>query len=99
MMDITLAPDGLRAQRELIEKLEADDFGWDLMVGDAFVRGMRDIGYKSTAFAVAELVDNAIQASASQVDIVFGFDKGAKPTKLAVVDNGHGMEPKMVRAS
>src|SRR4051812_16720208 len=97
-MDITSAPDSLRAQRDLIEKLEADKFGWDLMIGDAFVRGMRDIGYKSTAFAVAELVDNSIQAGASNIDIVFGFDKGAKPTKLAVVDNGHGMKPSMVRA-
>ena len=60
---------------------------------------MRDIGYKSTSFAIAELVDNAIQASASQVDIVFGFETGSKPTKLAVIDNGHGMEPKMLRAS
>lgn len=98
-MDISSAPEGLKAQHDLIEKLEQAQFGWDLMVGDAFVRGMRDIGYKSTAFALAELIDNAIQASASHIDIVFGFDKGAKPTKLAVVDDGHGMEPKMVRAS
>jgi hypothetical protein len=27
-----------------------------------FVRAIRDSGYKSTAFAVAELVDNSIQA-------------------------------------
>jgi hypothetical protein len=98
-MDTTTLPEGLRAQHELIEKLEADEFGWDLMVGDAFVRGMRDIGYKSTAFALAELGDNSIQAGATWLDIVFGFDKGAKPTKIAIVDNGHGMEPKMVRAS
>lgn len=98
-MEITSIPEGLRAQREYIEKLEADEFDWDILVGDAFVRGMRDIGYKSTAYAVADLVDNSIQASATRVDVVFGFDGGAKPTKIAVVDNGHGMEPKMVRAS
>jgi hypothetical protein len=60
---------------------------------------MRDIGYKSTSFALAELIDNSIQATASKIDIVFGFDDGAKPTTIAVVDNGHGMEPKMIRAS
>jgi Histidine kinase-, DNA gyrase B-, and HSP90-like ATPase len=93
-------PEGLREQRELIERLEDEDFGWDLMIGDAFVRGMRDIGYKGTAFALAELVDNAIQASATHIDILFGFDGGkTKPKKIAVVDNGHGMDPKMVRAS
>jgi hypothetical protein len=98
-MATTAIPDGRKAQRRLIDKLEAESFGWDLMVGDAFVRGMRDIGYKSTSFALAELIDNAMQASATQIDIVFGFDAGATPTKIAVVDNGYGMEPKMVRAS
>jgi hypothetical protein len=98
-MQVTTAPEGLKAQRVLLDKLERDKFGWDLMVGDAFVRGMRDIGYKSTSFALAELIDNAVQAAASKVDIVFGFDGGAKPTKLAVIDNGHGMESQMVRAS
>lgn len=73
-MTTTSIPDGLQAQRRLIDKLEAENFGWDLMVGDAFVRGMRDIGYKSTSFALAELIDNAMQAAASRIDLVFGFD-------------------------
>jgi hypothetical protein len=89
--------DGLMAQDDLIAALEQT--GWELMIGGAFVRGMRDIGYKSTAFALAELGDNSIQAGARNIDIVFGFDQGAKPTKLAIVDDGHGMKPKMVRAS
>jgi hypothetical protein len=96
-MDIRSAPDSLEAQDRLVEQVELS--GWGLMIGDAFVRGMRDIGYKSTAFAVAELVDNSIQAGASNIDIVFGFDSGAKPTKMAIVDDGHGMKPNMVRAS
>lgn len=92
-------PKGLQEQRDYIAKLESDEFGWDLMVGDAFVRGMRDIGYKSTAFALAELIDNSIQAGAAKIDVVFGFEDGAKPTQMAIIDDGHGMEPKMVRAS
>lgn len=98
-MDITNATEGLRVQREYIKKLEEDNFTWDILVGDAFVRGMRDIGYKSTAFAMAELIDNSIQAAATQIDIVFGFDSGAMPTQIAVIDDGYGMEPTMVRAS
>jgi hypothetical protein len=94
-----VAMEGLAAARRLIEKLERDNFSWDIIVGDAFVRGMRDIGYKSTSYAVAELVDNAIQASAKRIDIIFGFDVGAKPSRLAIVDDGYGMEPKMVRAA
>lgn len=98
-MTTAAIPKGLQEQRDYIAKLESDEFGWDLMVGDAFVRGMRDIGYKSTAFALAELVDNSIQAGAGKIDVVFGFDDGAKPTQMAIIDDGHGMEPKMVRAS
>src|SRR3954462_9152202 len=86
------------AQQALVAKLEAQS-GWDLMVGDAFVRGMRDIGYKSTSFALAELIDNSLQADATKIDVVFGFEGGAKPKRLAVIDDGYGMEPKMVRAS
>jgi hypothetical protein len=98
-MDITNAIEGLKVQREYIKKLEEDKFTWDILVGDAFVRGMRDIGYKSTAFAMAELIDNSIQAGATQIDVAFGFNAGAKPTQIAVIDDGHGMEPTMVRAS
>jgi hypothetical protein len=98
-VDITSIPEGLKAQHDFIEQLESEEFGWDIMIGDAFVRGMRDIGYKSTAFALAELIDNGIQAAATKADVVFGFEHGAKPSQIAVIDNGHGMEPKMVRAS
>ena len=48
---------------------------------------------------MAELVDNAIQASARRIDIIFGYDDGAKSSKLAVVDDGYGMEPKVGRAA
>jgi len=98
-MEIASINEGLKAQHEYVEKLESDNFGWDLMIGDAFVRGMRDIGYKSTAFALAELIDNSIQAAATTIDVVFGFEDGAKPSKIAIIDNGHGMEPTMTRAS
>jgi hypothetical protein len=36
--------EGPPEQRDYIERLESEEFGWDLMIGDAFVRGMRDIG-------------------------------------------------------
>jgi hypothetical protein len=98
-LDAAAVPAGLQAQREYVARLESEQFGWDLMIGDAFVRGMRDIGYKSTAFAIAELIDNSIQADASKINIAFGFDGGSKPTKLAIIDDGHGMDPTMVRAA
>ncbi len=97
MTTTTTAESTFAAQEALVSRL--DETGWDLIVGDAFVRGMRDIGYKSTSYAMAELIDNSIQANATWVEVIFGYDKGAKPTKIAIVDDGWGMEPRMVRAS
>lgn len=94
----TGASDTLSAQKQLVDRL--NDAGWDLIVGDAFVRGMRDIGYKSTSFAMAELIDNSIQAGATWIDVVFGFNEASlKPARIAVIDNGWGMIAPMVRAS
>lgn len=89
----------LAAQRAYAERHgERSRFG--LMVPEAFVRGIRDLGYRSNGDAIAELIDNALQAYADRIDIAFGYDGGLstkKPVQLAVVDNGHGMEPAMIR--
>jgi hypothetical protein len=92
----------LEAQRAYARRLLADKFDFSIVVGKAFVRGMRDIGYKSTGTAIDELIDNAVQASAQNVHVVFGYDDEGgsnKPTAVAVIDDGHGMEPVMLRAA
>lgn len=89
----------LAAQRAYVEQSEGRSrFG--LTVPEAFVRGIRDLGYRSNGDAVAELIDNALQAYAARIDVLFGYDGTAsakKPAQLAVVDDGHGMEPAMIR--
>jgi hypothetical protein len=90
--------DDLDAQRRYVESLEAKGFGYDLAVGDAFVRGMRDIGYKSTSYAVAEIADNSSQANATRCDVLLHGPDGHL-AEIVAVDNGHGMEPKMLRVS
>lgn len=89
----------LAAQRAYAEaRRERSKYG--LMVPEAFVRGIRDLGYRSNGDAIAELIDNALQAFADRVDIVFGYDgttSSKKPVQLAVIDNGHGMESDMIR--
>src|SRR5213593_579204 len=49
IVEITLAAEELQEQRDLVSKLDAE--GWDIIVGAAFIRGMRDIGYKGTSYA------------------------------------------------
>lgn len=89
----------LQAQKTYARKSGSrSKFG--LMVPEAFVRGIRDLGYRSNGDAVAELIDNALQAEADRVDVVFGYEGSGstkKPVQMAVVDNGHGMEPAMIR--
>src|SRR6266566_559544 len=60
-----------------------------------FVIATRDTGYRNLAAAVAELVDNSIQAAATDVRIlVYGCDEHARKTPvIAVWDNGVGMDP------
>jgi hypothetical protein len=71
-----------------------------IIVPRAFVHGIRHMGYRTNVEAIAELVDNAIQAYAERVDLVFGYaadGSNRKPTRLAVIDDGHGMGPGMMR--
>jgi hypothetical protein len=93
----------LLAQREYVNKLQQQRFDFGLVFENAFVRGMRDIGYKSTATALNELIDNSIQAEATLVHVLIGYKpenrSQKKPDMMAVIDNGHGMDPTMIRAS
>src|SRR4051794_38176375 len=91
----------LAAQRDYARKQVEAGFDFGLTVADAFVRGIRDIGYRDTGRALDELIDNALQSEATKVLVTFGFgpESDAKPTSVAVVDNGHGMDPEMVRLS
>lgn len=64
------------------------------------MRGIRHIGYRSNVEAIAELVDNSIQAYAQRVDLVSGFAEAGqttRPIQLAIIDDGHGMKPGMLR--
>ncbi|MEM7116950.1 MAG: ATP-binding protein [Chloroflexota bacterium] len=89
---------GLEAQRQYVQKVQARKFDFSLMIADAFVRGIRDIGYRDTSTAIDELIDNSIQANAKNIHIVYNYPKRAnKPSQIAIIDDGHGMEPEMIR--
>jgi len=62
------------------------------------IEAMRDNGYKNTATAVAELIDNSIQAGASNVELMcleeinYGMkNPRARISCLGILDNGRGM--------
>jgi|ERR1051326_4154014 hypothetical protein len=64
-----------------------------------FIEATRDSGYKTTASAVAELIDNAFQAKASKVDvsILETTVNSARNLTVIIKDNGSGMPPSVLR--
>lgn len=103
--DATLAlideADPLNRQRLYVAEQEKRGGGLGLVFADAFIRGMREIGYKNPAWAIAELIDNSFQAGATAVDIrmdgVNWKAERSKPTQIAIADNGIGMIEPMIR--
>lgn len=67
------------------------------------MRGMLDSGYKDTHYALAEIVDNSIEAGAKHIDIVIVQSTQGKKlravwhvSKIAVFDDGCGMAPDLL---
>jgi hypothetical protein len=57
----------------------------------------RDSGYKTTSLAVAELIDNALQAAASRIDVeIVAAEDAEFPIELRVTDDGIGMNAKLL---
>ncbi|MBD2437050.1 ATP-binding protein [Nostoc sp. FACHB-110] len=76
----------------------------DIVPTHLAVQAMRDNGYKNAAYALAELMDNAIQAGASQVELLCGERKQlvegrrrSRIEQIAVLDNGCGMDANVLR--
>ena len=69
------------------------------------IEAMRDSGYKDTDHALAELIDNSIEARAGSVDVIAveippdPDQRYARPqiSEIAVVDNGKGMDSIILR--
>ena len=68
------------------------------------IKAMRDSGYKNTAYALAELIDNAAQAGASMIEVlclerraVVHERERSRLHRIAVLDNGSGMNPATLR--
>src|SRR5262245_26327733 len=60
---------------------------------DRFIQATRDSGYKGTGSAIAELVENALEARAREIRInIFDHTK-TNTLRVDVLDNGSGMDP------
>ena len=68
------------------------------------VKAMRDSGYKNTAYALAELIDNSIQAGADLVEllcvekrVLVNERERRRIAAIGVIDNGEGMDAATLR--
>lgn len=80
------------------------DAGFDIVPTRLAVKAMRDSGYKNAAYAIAELVDNAIQARAKHVELLCKEEEELitqrtrrRVREIAVVDDGCGMSSATLR--
>jgi Histidine kinase-, DNA gyrase B-, and HSP90-like ATPase len=65
-----------------------------------FLLATRDSGYRSTAYAVAEFVDNSLQAGATLVAIdVLTNPENPYPIELLIVDDGAGMDKRTLASA
>ena len=77
---------------------------FEIVDTERVIESMRASGYKSTTHALAELIDNSIEANASTIEL-FGVSRRNAHTgrytlkELAVLDNGEGMDATTLRAS
>lgn len=92
--------DTIDRQRKYVASQKEKGHGLGVVFADAFLRGMRDLGYKNPAWALAEQIDNSFQAAADTVALRFGYEpenkSEAKPDVIALADNGNGMIPEMI---
>jgi Histidine kinase-, DNA gyrase B-, and HSP90-like ATPase len=92
--------DTIDRQRRYVDAQREKGHGLGVVFADAFLRGMRDLGYKNPAWALAEQLDNSFQADADTVAIRFGLGSNGtpqtKPDIIAICDNGNGMIPEMI---
>ena len=82
------------------QELQADLFDPHIIPAQLAITAMRDSGYKNTAYALAELIDNAQQAGATAIELLCiekrvntsNSERHSRLHAIAVLDNGEGMD-------
>jgi hypothetical protein len=90
-------------QTKYLERLP-EDYAYPLFNAAQALESQRRSGYRNTASAAREIIDNAMEAGATRIDVCFDKPKQLKPhqrhdavTAVAFIDNGSGMLPRMAR--
>src|ERR1039457_6496390 len=99
-----MVSDALLSELERQDKYLAqlpENYEFPLFNARQAVESQRRSGYKDTAAASREIVDNAIEAGAARADVVFDTVKGKNSKRsvagIAFIDDGSGMLSAMAR--
>ncbi|HEX9968191.1 MAG TPA: ATP-binding protein, partial [Solirubrobacterales bacterium] len=87
-------------QQKYLDRLP-EPFEFPLFNAQRALESQRSSGYRDTASASRELVDNSYEAGADSVHVLFDTSRNASNHKVvsqvAFIDNGSGMLPEMAR--
>jgi len=99
--DLTWAADAPKGGKTVMNRVLKDGANVPLFFAQTLVSSLRDQGYNDTTSALCEHVDNSIQADATEVRIYFRQTgkPGAYKTDVAVLDNGRGMAPNVLKVA
>lgn len=90
----------IERQQKYLARLPKD-FSFPLFNSQQALESQRRNGYRDTAAAAREIVDNAMEAGAKRIDVVFDYNKSSKGkalvSSIAFIDDGSGMLPEMAR--
>jgi hypothetical protein len=87
------------------ERQNIPDGDRERFLNDAFAfDALRETGYRNTAYAIAELIDNSIDAGAENIDIVLHEEEQVSPggrrqdivTEIGLMDDGIGFDKDML---
>ena len=104
-----LFEDEIERQRRYLDQLDLKEFTYPLFNSRRALESQRQSGYRNTAAAAREIVDNAVEAKATKVHVVFerpadrpaadrkAYQRKDAVTGVAFIDNGSGMLPEMAR--
>jgi hypothetical protein len=99
----TMPNDQLLTELERQEKYLAElptDFNYPLFNTKRALESQRQNGYRNTAVAAREIIDNGLEAKATKVHVIFetALNKTREVvTSVAFIDDASGMLPKMAR--
>ena len=96
----TSTPMEIQRQQKALDQLP-EDYSFPLFNAKHALESQRRSGYRSTASAAREIVDNAVEAGAKRIDVVLEPGPpgpGRRTVKtMAFIDDGPGMLPEMAR--